>query len=99
VALAGDFIVGYCGETEEDFAATKDLLRQVRYKNCFIFKYSPRPGTRADEKMTDDVPDEVKRRRNTELLALQNEIALADNQRFVGQTVEILVEGPAKNRT
>ena len=94
--IAGDFIVGYCGETEADFQATKDLVRQVRYKNCFIFKYSPRPGTHADEKMADNVPEDVKRRRNTELLQLQNEIALQDNQRFVNTTVEILVEGPSK---
>ena len=96
VSIAGDFIVGYCGEREEDFEATKRLLRAARYKNCFIFKYSPRPGTWAARKFSDDVPDEVKRRRNTELLDLQNEISLQDNQRFVGQPVEILVEGPSK---
>ena len=96
LAVAGDFIVGYSGETEEDFAATKELVRQVRYKNCFIFKYSPRPGTRADKKYPDDVPPEVKQRRNVELLELVNQIAREENQAYVGRDVEILVEGPSK---
>ncbi|MBN1845167.1 MAG: tRNA (N6-isopentenyl adenosine(37)-C2)-methylthiotransferase MiaB [Sedimentisphaerales bacterium] len=97
IAVAGDFIVGFPGEREEDFEATCELMRRVRYKNCFIFKYSPRPGTRADGDLADDVPTETKRRRNQILLDLQEEISLADNQAFVGQTVEILVEGPSKN--
>ena len=96
LAVAGDFIVGFCGETEGDFAATAELIRRVRYKNCFIFKYSPRPGTRADKKLGDDVPDDVKRRRNHELLELQSEISLADNQRYVGRVVKVMVEGPSK---
>jgi tRNA-2-methylthio-N6-dimethylallyladenosine synthase len=96
VTFSGDFIVGYCGESDEDFSATCDLVRKVEYKNCFIFKYSPRPGTRAESKMADDVPEAAKQRRNVELLKLQNEIARAINQRLVGTTVEILVEGPSK---
>jgi len=95
-AVTSDFIVGFCGETEEDFQQTVDLVRDARLKNSFIFKYSPRPGTKAAELYADDVPDEVKRRRNNELLALQNAISLADNQPFVGRPVEILVEGPSK---
>jgi len=97
LAVAGDFIVGFPGETEEDFAATCRLARQVRYKNCFIFKYSPRPGTYAAQHLPDDVPEPVKRRRHQELLALQDEISLADNRHFVGRTVEILVEGASKH--
>jgi len=96
LTVAGDFIVGYCGETEEDFAATKKLMRQVRYKNCFIFKYSPRPGTKAQGRMADDVPEAIKKQRNYELLELQNEISLEENQRLIGRTVEILVEGASK---
>ncbi len=94
-ALASDFIVGFCGETEEDFEATCELVRWAQFKNCFIFKYSPRPGTKAVELYEDDVPEPVKRRRNNELLALQNAIGLANNQRFIGKTVEVLVEGPS----
>ncbi len=96
-AVTSDFIVGFSGETEEDFQATVDLVRESRFKNSFIFKYSPRPGTRGFERFPDDVPDEVKRRRNNELLAVQNQISEEDNQPFLGRTVEILVEGPSKN--
>ncbi len=95
-AVTSDFIVGFCGETEEDFQKTVDLVRQGRFKNSFIFKYSPRPGTKAAELYEDDVPEHVKRRRNNELLAIQNEVSLEENQPFVGRTVEILVEGPSK---
>jgi tRNA-2-methylthio-N6-dimethylallyladenosine synthase len=73
-----------------------DLVRESRFKNSFIFKYSERPGTKGAELYADDVPDEVKRRRNNELLTLQNEISEADNQAFLGQTVTVLVEGPSK---
>jgi tRNA-2-methylthio-N6-dimethylallyladenosine synthase len=95
-AITSDFIVGFCGETEDDFQQTVDLVRASRFKNSFIFKYSPRPGTRAAELYADDVPESVKRRRNNELLAVQNAISLEDNQPLLGRTVEILVEGPSK---
>jgi tRNA-2-methylthio-N6-dimethylallyladenosine synthase len=96
LAVAGDFIVGFPGETEEDFAATADLMKKVRYKNCFIFKYSPRPGTRADDQLIDDVPAQVKQERNSRLLELVSQIAEEDNKRFLGKTIEVLVEGPSK---
>jgi tRNA-2-methylthio-N6-dimethylallyladenosine synthase len=96
MAVTSDFIVGFCGETEEDFQRTVELVREARFKNSFIFKYSPRPGTKAAELYIDDVPEEVKRRRNNELLAVQNAISLEDNHPFLGRTVEILVEGPSK---
>ena len=67
-AVTSDFIVGFCGETEEDFQQTVALVREARFKNSFIFKYSPRPGTKAAELYADDVPEDVKRRRNNELL-------------------------------
>ena len=95
-AITSDFIVGFPGETEEDYRQTLELLREGRFKNSFIFKYSPRPGTKAAELYSDDVPDQLKRQRNNELLALQNEISLEDNQPLVGRRVEILVEGPSK---
>jgi tRNA-2-methylthio-N6-dimethylallyladenosine synthase len=91
--LAGDMIVGFCGETDEDFAASVSLLERVRYKNCFIFKYSPRPGTKAFDKIADDVPDAVKRRRNNELLAVQQEISDQISQQQVGRTFDVFVEG------
>jgi len=95
-AVTSDFIVGFCGETDADFALTMDLVRESRFKNSYIFKYSPRPGTKGAELFTDDVPEELKRRRNNELLALQNQISEEDNQPLLGQTVEVLVEGPSK---
>ena len=96
VAVASDFIVGFCGETEEEFQLSVEALREFRFKNSFIFKYSEREGTRAIKQMPDDVPYEVKQRRNNELLAVQNEICEELNQPFLGSTVEVLVEGPSK---
>ncbi|MBI3466257.1 MAG: tRNA (N6-isopentenyl adenosine(37)-C2)-methylthiotransferase MiaB [Planctomycetes bacterium] len=95
-AVTSDFIVGFCGETDEDFQRTIDLVRESRFKNSFIFKYSARPGTKSDELYPDDVPEETKRQRNNELLAVQNAISEEDNQPFIGRQVEILVEGPSK---
>ena len=68
----------------------------MRYKNCFVFKYSPRPGTHAEKKLADDVPAEVKQERNAKLLEIISEIADQDNQTFLGRTLEVLVEGPSK---
>ncbi|MFO0876287.1 MAG: tRNA (N6-isopentenyl adenosine(37)-C2)-methylthiotransferase MiaB [Gemmataceae bacterium] len=96
VAVSSDFIVGFCGETEESFQKTCDLVRESRFKNSFIFKYSPRAGTKADELFRDDIPEEVKKRRNNDLLAIQSACSLDDHRRWVGHTVEVLVEGPSK---
>ena len=96
-AVTSDFIVGFCGETEDDFQQTVDLVRECRFKNSFIFKYSTRPGTRSAELFEDDVSEETKRRRNNELLAIQNTISEEDNQPFLGRRVEILVEGLSKS--
>lgn len=95
-AVTSDFIVGFCGETDEDFQATYELVRECRFKNSFIFKYSERPGTKGAELFPDDVPEEVKSQRNHELLMLQDQISEEDNQPFLGRTVEVLVEGPSK---
>jgi tRNA-2-methylthio-N6-dimethylallyladenosine synthase len=97
VAVSSDFIVGFCGETEESFEKSCEMVRTSGFKNSFIFKYSPRPGTKADELYADDVPEEVKKRRNNDLLAIQNAVSLADQQQRVGQTVEVLVEGRSKS--
>jgi tRNA-2-methylthio-N6-dimethylallyladenosine synthase len=95
-AVTSDFIVGFPGETEADFQQTVELVRWGRFKNSFIFKYSPRPLTPAVELYADDVPEAVKRRRNNDLLAIQNAISLEENRPFLGRRVEILVEGPSK---
>lgn len=96
VSIAGDFIVGFPGETDEDFEATASLMKDIRYHSCFIFKYSPRPGTRAAE-LADDVPEKVKKERNQILLELQKEISTEENNKMIGKTVEALIEGPSKS--
>ncbi|MBM3994042.1 MAG: tRNA (N6-isopentenyl adenosine(37)-C2)-methylthiotransferase MiaB [Planctomycetes bacterium] len=96
IAISSDFIVGFCGESEASFEMTCDLVREATFKNSFIFKYSPRPGTRGHELYDDDVPEEVKKRRNNDLLAIQNAMSLQDHRRRIGLRVEVLVEGPSK---
>ncbi len=95
-AVSSDFIVGFCGETEEEFQMSVAAVKKHRFKNSFIFKYSDRPGTKASEALPDDVPYETKQYRNNELLELQNQISLEDNLKFIGRVVEVLVEGPSK---
>jgi len=96
VAAAGDFIVGFPGESDEDFEATAELVRKARYKNCFIFKYSPRPGTTADRRLADAVGAEVKQRRNVALLAVQEAASAELSRAYLGRTVRVLVEGLSK---
>ncbi|MEM1107422.1 MAG: MiaB/RimO family radical SAM methylthiotransferase [Planctomycetota bacterium] len=90
--LATDIICGFPTETEEDHQATADLLRRCRFKNSFIFKYSPRPGTAAIHRFDDDVPQDVKKRRNNELLAIQSEVSTAIHKGYVGKSVSVFVE-------
>ena len=96
-AVSSDFIVGFCGETEASYERTARLVERSRFKNSFIFKYSPRAGTKADSLFPDDVPEDVKRRRNRDLLAIQDAICFEDSTPFVGRTVQVLVEGPSKS--
>ena len=90
--LAGDIIVGFPGETDADFEATCSLVRRLPFKNNFIFKYSPRPGTVAIDRFPDDVPDEVKRWRNNALLAIQSETSARVHARWVGREVPVLFD-------
>lgn len=96
ITVASDFIVGFPGETDEDFQETVRLMEDIRFQNCFVFKYSPRTGTKAAE-LEDDVPDEVKRARNIKLLELQKCISLAENKKIIGKKVQVLVEGASKS--
>ncbi len=91
IAVSTDVIVGFCGETEEQFRATLAILEEVRYDTVFAAAYSPRPGTPA-LRMDDDVPPAVKRRRLNELLAVQEQIGLERNREWLGRDVEVLVE-------
>ena len=92
-SVTSDFIVGFCGETDAEFAATLDLVERLRFKNSFIFKYSPRPGTKAFDRQPDDVPEEVKKERHRILLDAQTAASLAGNMPFVGTRQRVLVEG------
>ncbi len=97
VAVSSDFIVGFCGESEEAFQKSMALIRDAKFKNSFIFKYSERSGTKAAERYPDDIPEAVKKRRNNELLAVQNANSLADHRTWIGRTVEVLVEGKSRH--
>ena len=94
--LSTDIFAGYCSETEDDHRQTLSLMEECAYDSAFLFKYSERPGTYAARHLPDDVPEEVKVRRLEELIALQNRLSAASNQRCVGQTVEVLAEGVSK---
>lgn len=92
-SITTDVIAGFCTETEEDHQATLDMFRRVRYDYAYMFKFSMRPNTYAEKHLQDDIPDDVKTRRLEEIIALQGEIALENNQKEVGKTFEVLVEG------
>ena len=92
-SVSSDFIVGFCGETEESFQKSVDIVERSTFKNSYIFKYSPREGTRAFDKYADDVPEEVKKRRNNDLLVAQNRQSLILHRAWIGKEVEVLVEG------
>ncbi len=97
VEITSDFIVGFSGETDEDFERTKALVRDVGFMQCYVFKYSLRPMTISARRMPDDVPEDIKKRRNVELLAVQDETAEARNKTLLGQRLEILIEGISKS--
>lgn len=95
-SLSTDLIAGFCTETEADHADTLSLMREVGYDSAFMFKYSERRGTKASRHMPDDIPEEVKTARLTEIINLQNVLSAESNARDVGKTFEVLVEGRSK---
>ncbi|WP_413511317.1 tRNA (N6-isopentenyl adenosine(37)-C2)-methylthiotransferase MiaB [Myroides odoratus] len=96
ISLSQDMITGFPTETEEDHQDTLSLMELVRYDFGFMFAYSERPGTLAARKLEDDIPEEVKKRRLSEIIAVQGKISLERTKRFVGQTVEVLIEKSSK---
>lgn len=96
IRLAGDMIIGFPTETDADHALSMKLIEEARYKGCFIFKYSPRPGTVATRRFEDDVPDDVKKLRNQEMIDLQAKMSLANNESHIGKTLEVIVEGETR---
>ncbi len=95
LALSTDIIVGFPGETEEDYQQTRDLVEQVGFENAFIFKYSKRRDTPAAE-MADQVEEKVKEQRNHDLLAVVDTYAKARGREMIGSQVDVLCEGPSK---
>lgn len=92
VAISTDIIVGFCGETEEEFQKTVELMKEVEYDLAYLNKYSPRPGTVAERKYEDEIPWEEKKRREEVINEILKETALKKNQPYLGQTVRVLVD-------
>lgn len=91
--VTSDFIVGFPGETDEDFKLTEELVASANFQTSYVFKYSPRPGTFSEKNMVDDVPEAAKKARNQSLLAIQDRVSLERNKSLIGSEVEVLVEG------
>jgi len=96
MSLSQDMIVGFCGETEQDHKDTLELMEYVKYDFGFMFAYSERPGTLAGNKMDDDIPNSIKKRRLQEVINLQQEHALYRTRQHLGKTEEVLIEGTSK---
>mgnify|MGYP002630334166 CR=1 FL=1 len=96
MSLSQDIIVGFCGETEKDHQDTLELMEYVKYDFGFMFAYSERPGTLAEKKMEDDVPETLKKRRLEEVIELQQKHSLLRTQQHLGKIEEVLIEGVSK---
>lgn len=94
--ISSDIIAGFCTETEEEHRETVDLMEQSAYDFSYMFMYSERPGTLAARRYEDDIPLDVKRRRLEEIVAMQNRLSLESNQRDLGKTFKVLIEGDSK---
>jgi tRNA-2-methylthio-N6-dimethylallyladenosine synthase len=96
IAVTTDIIVGFPGETDEDYAATREMVKRVEFDNAFIFRYSPRRDTPAAT-MEEQLPESVKEERNQDLLGVLNAIVIRKHEELVGTNVEVLCEGLSKN--
>ncbi|HWH77706.1 MAG TPA: radical SAM protein, partial [Candidatus Binatus sp.] len=96
VTVATDIIVGFPGETDNEFEQTLELLRSVEYDEIFSFMYSPRPQTVSAKIYEDDIPEDVKKERLRRVQMLQQGISLAKNCQRIGESYEILIDGPSK---
>ena len=95
-AISSDIIAGFCSETEEDHKDTLSMIEWVRYSMSYMFFYSERPGTLAAKKYPDDISLDIKKRRLTEIVQLQNKISLQVNQQDIGKVFKVLIEGDSK---
>ena len=96
IVLTTDLICGFCGETDEEFQETYNLVKEMEYQAAFVFKYSERKHTIAARKFPDTISEQVKGYRTNEIIELQKEITLRKNQALIGREVEVLIEGNAK---
>ncbi|MFM7671778.1 MAG: tRNA (N6-isopentenyl adenosine(37)-C2)-methylthiotransferase MiaB [Bacteroidota bacterium] len=94
--ISADIIAGFCTETDEDHEDTLDIMRYSRYDFSYMFFYSERPGTLAQRRYADDIPEPIKKARLQQIVALQNELSLQSNRQDVGKTFEVLIEGNSK---
>jgi tRNA-2-methylthio-N6-dimethylallyladenosine synthase len=94
--ISSDIIAGFCTETEEDHQETLDIMRFSRYDFSYMFFYSERPGTLAQRRYADDIPESVKKERLQQIVHLQNELSLASNKKDIGKEFEVLIEGNSK---
>ena len=95
-AISSDIIAGFCTETEEEHQDTLSMIDWADYSMSYMFMYSERPGTLAARKLVDDIPEDVKKRRLNEIIAAQNRVSLAHNERDLGKTFEVLIEGDSR---
>jgi tRNA-2-methylthio-N6-dimethylallyladenosine synthase len=95
-AISSDIIAGFCTETEEEHQDTLSMIRWADYSMSYMFKYSERPGTLAARKYEDDIPEEIKSRRLSEIVALQGEVSRENLTRDIGKTFKVLIEGDSK---
>src|SRR6266496_401296 len=97
--ISSDVIAGFCSETEEDHQHTLDIMDYSRYDMSYMFVYSERPGTLAQKRYADDVAGEIKKRRLTEIVELQNRLSLESNKKDIGKSFKVLIEGDSKRST
>ncbi len=97
--ISSDVIAGFCTETEEEHQDTLSIMAHSKYDMSYMFFYSERPGTLAAKRYTDDIAEPVKKRRLQEIVALQNKLSLESNQRDIGKTFQVLIEGESKRST
>ena len=94
--ISSDVITGFCTETEEEHQDTLSIMEFAKYDMSYMFFYSERPGTLAARRYKDDIPEAVKKRRLQEIVAVQNKLSLQSNQRDIGKTFTVLIEGESK---
>jgi tRNA-2-methylthio-N6-dimethylallyladenosine synthase len=95
-AISSDVIAGFCTETEEEHQDTLSMIEWAKYSMSYMFFYSERPGTLAAKKLVDDIPEETKKRRLNEIIAIQNKISLEHNLADIGKSFKVLIEGDSK---